>query len=100
MTKRPKPMTKAEVFEIINSENALEDFKAKVGAGSNLQDNSEAKSVLVASLIDASNRQIGPGFLIDEIKAGNIDVYPETALFKTIKKLPSIILDKIVQVGE
>ena len=40
-------MTKVEVFELINSENALEDFRTKVGAGSNLQDDSEAKSVLV-----------------------------------------------------
>ncbi len=42
----------------------------------------------------------GPAFIYREIKNGNIEIYPETPFFKTLKFIPGFIAEKMRMFGE
>ena len=103
-------LEKQEVFSLLNSQNAIEDFlditmgngakeqKEEFMENSEIKDNAEFKGILFAILFrDAQDIQ-GPLFIFNEYKKDNIMIYPETLLFKFIKKMPSFLQDKIIKI--
>ena len=55
----------------------------------------ELRTMMFMLLLGAAAEEQGPIFLINEYKAGNIDIYPETILFKFIGMVPESIIENI-----
>ncbi len=81
-------------LEIISNLAAIE-FEDKIITGNeaidilkNSQDNGEKAELFSAILSDEILSSKNPLFFFSEFKKGNIIIYPETALFKTVKIIP------------
>lgn len=72
-------------------QQAVNEFLAQM----NLESQEQFKSYLFAILLVDLVQDRGVGEVIKEFKKGNINVYPNTALFRAIKLVPSFAIDKI-----
>jgi energy-coupling factor transporter transmembrane protein EcfT len=73
-------------------EDAKEEYKQ--GLEEELGTGGEAKSKLLAIGFAQKMDEGGMGFLIKEIKEGNITLYPKTIIIKMIRYIPSSILER------
>lgn len=95
------------LIDMIRSPNTLYEFSQAMSEATGedkniimvsllqqIKDDYEMKGHLFTILFNEKIKRDGALFLIKEIKKQNIDVYPETAVFKAIKLLPITLLDK------
>ena len=75
--------------KIITSDEAITILKSK---SSNAEEKAALFSILLADEILSSRN---PLFFFSEFKNGNMVIYPETALFKTIKIIPVSFIEDI-----
>jgi len=110
-----KTFTRQQTFDIINSENAIDDFldiyftdipfdqkslvKEQFLTGIKIKDDTEFKAMLFALLVSSAMEEKGPLLIFEEYKENNIQIYPETTLFKFIKKVPQSLLEKVVKLA-
>lgn len=97
-------ISKADAAGIIKADNALSEMeRISAEQGKNIMpkenmDNSQIKSAVFAVLVKQLAEEKGSEFgiyLLKGYKAGNIIIYPETALFRLIKFLPDFIINKM-----
>lgn len=96
----------AQVKNLLESATPTKDF-AKITTGMDLQinvnpnDDENFRSSVFAILFATAVTDQGPLYIVQKVKDNTIQVYPETALFKTIKLIPiSFIKHAFSQVAE
>ncbi|MBD3249790.1 hypothetical protein GF336_07120 [Candidatus Woesearchaeota archaeon] len=75
-----------------------EQFKQQLKK--NIKDGAEFKAILFSSLFSEQTEKTGSLFILDEYSKGNIEIYPETIIFKLMKRVPSSILSRLVKTKE
>ncbi|MBW3014851.1 hypothetical protein KY330_00355 [Candidatus Woesearchaeota archaeon] len=68
--------------------------------GLDVPDANELKAVVFASMLSRMMEDEGSFFIFSQIKEGNIEVYPETPVFKFVKYVPEKFLKKFIEVEE
>ncbi|MBR9691918.1 hypothetical protein GOV06_03965 [Candidatus Woesearchaeota archaeon] len=108
-------LTKEEIFEMIDSETTIDDFvrsqvkdippsqfpalKKQMMEQMNINEDAELKGALFGAAFAAAMED-NPLFLFEQYKEGNIIIYPETAMFKFLRKVPLSLLKNMVKVEE
>lgn len=102
-------LTREEIKKIVTSNNSRDELAGIIAAKrgisksevlmqlmpSNEEVNGYILSYYLATVFDVSNM----GQFISELKSGNIKVYDETALFKAVKLVPQVLIDKAISVA-
>ncbi|MBD3355397.1 hypothetical protein GF361_05435 [Candidatus Woesearchaeota archaeon] len=105
-------ITKKEIFNIIDSETPVYDYlrlqpeeipesvlpqaKEDILSQMDIETEAEFKGLIFAILF--SKTMENPLFLFSQHQKENIIVYPETAMFKFIKRMPLSLIDNLVNV--
>ena len=100
------------VFDLIQSKSPVDDYAvyyiqeegipaAAIGnvkgqLRNTFPSNTEFKGALFAALFNAETKEDSL-FLFKEYKEDNIIIYPETMLFRTIKKIPFFLIKRFVK---
>lgn len=79
------------------SQTQRELIRKQMLEDSNLEDDAQFKGILFGMLFKSAVEEKGPLFIFDQYKQNKLVIYPETALFKAIKLVPSSLLGKIIQ---
>lgn len=103
------------VFDLLDSQNSIDDYavfyaqnrgistaalgELKSQMRNQFPSNAEFKGALFATLFSTKTQEDNL-FLFKEYKQDNIIIYPETMLFRTIKKIPLILMQRFVRVEE
>ena len=104
--------TRQQIINLLNSDAPLDEFimssqkgitkdqiavlKPQLMQTMKIKSDEEFKGFLFAMLFSAALEQKGSIFILDQYKEGNIKVYPETIVFRTLKVIPSSIIEKAV----
>ncbi len=104
--------TKQEIFNIIDSETPVYDYlklqpekihesvlpqaKEDFLSQMDIETETEFKGIMLATLF--SKTMENPLFLFSQYQKENIVIYPETAMFKFIKKMPLSLVDNLINV--
>lgn len=105
-------LTFGQVSKLLSSDTPIDDYikissdqdlsgfqknyiKENLMKTSNIEDESQFKGILFGMLFQTATEKQG-SFLFKQYKKGNIIVYPETAMFKLVKLVPSFLLDFFV----
>jgi len=104
-----KPLAKQEIFDLLDSSMPINDYLSKQGipdsqkskarqdllAQMNIKDDTEFKGILFGLLYATAMSKEGPLFMFDQVRNENMIVYPETAMFKLLKQIPSSFIQNI-----
>ncbi|MBW2977239.1 hypothetical protein KY331_00175 [Candidatus Woesearchaeota archaeon] len=106
-------LSKNFVFDLLDSQTSIDDYasyyaqsqgistaaigEVKSQMRSQFSSDAEFKGALFATLFSAKTQE-DRLFLFKEYKKDNILIYPETMLFRTIKKIPLIFMQRFVKV--
>lgn len=63
----------------------------------NIKDEESFDSLVLIFMIMGTMQEQGPIFLVEQFKAGNIAVYPETIIFKSVKLIPKSAFEYAAQ---
>ncbi|MCX6707851.1 MAG: hypothetical protein NT001_07000 [Candidatus Woesearchaeota archaeon] len=69
--------------------------QAIVEISKNIPTEAEIRGNLFMMLLGIAGKSRGPAFIIDEYRAGNVKVYPETMMFQFIKYAPQRVIDVV-----
>ncbi len=100
------------IYELLESDDAISLYAQKKAEGvpgssvelikesiaERIADNTEFKSQLFGTLLGKAMEQKGPQFILEGLKSETISIYPETIIFKIIKKAPSFLTNKLSKV--
>ena len=110
--------TEEEIFEILRTDDVMETLyqvmlsKISLGIGLDTEEgkaamiealakqfgsSSEIKSLFAAFLFIDKLQEEGSLFLIEQIKNGNIIIYPETITFRVMNLIPLTLFDKVAE---
>jgi hypothetical protein len=109
-------LTKQQVFELIDSENTIEDYitlnfkqqltdsqkqnlKKSIMEQENITDDTGFKGVLFSMMISSVMEKQGSLFFMKNLQNSNIKVYKETLIFKILNLIPESMLSQFVQSG-
>ena len=92
-----KQVAKTDAIFLIESDDLMVDIEK-----TNLKDHevgniAEFKGMLFASLFNQALQEDN-SFLFKQYKKGNVDIYPETIVFRIIKSVPDFFIDKIIKI--
>ncbi len=65
-----------------------QEFTQQLKESFNIKDEGSFDSLVLMFMIMGSIQEQGPIFLVEQFKTGNIAVYPETIIFKSVKLIP------------
>lgn len=98
--------TKEDIFQVMESEDSrdalIKLIAAKQGLPENVvegtlaYENEEIKMLGFGMLIGKVFMQEGPLYLLKQYREGNVAIYPETIMFKLIKRFPERIFNLIM----
>jgi len=107
-------LTKQQIFDLIDSEDPIYDYlelqpeeipesalsqaRQSILDQLKIESGVEFKGVLFASLFGQAMQN--PLFLFEQHQKGNITVYPETAMFKFMKRMPLSVLSRLINKKE
>jgi len=66
----------------------------------NIKNNAEFKSFLFILLFQRLIERQGPIIIFTQYKEGNVIIYPETMMFKFVKRIPNILLDRAIKINQ
>ena len=109
-------LTRADLDKLLASETPIDDYiemqigivpaSQKAQAREQLlnqigiESDVEFKGAIFGTLFTTAGEERGPLFIFEEYKEGNIIVYPETALFKFMKRMPISFVKNVIQKKE
>ena len=74
-------------------ENIISQLQSEQG----IETQAKMKGIMFETLFAAMTIQQGPFFIINEYKAGNMQIYEETLIFKLIKIFPPKMFEEIFE---
>lgn len=88
------------LMEILASDNAAGYFSENVlqGLAKVSVSDDELKGNLFAMMVSEGMKKKGSIFLVKHIQTGNVQIYPESAMFKFIRYLPTWLLEDMSEV--
>lgn len=95
-----RSLRRKETIKLLKSADILNDFES--GAGFPYKELTEAidegslRYYLFARLVFTPLEERGPMYLIEEIKKGNIEMYPNSITFRLLKKIPLSFIEPII----
>ena len=95
-----KKVSKNLLYSVLKSNNPIGLYKSETGmdpAIYGISDPVEFKSQVFALLFSEAIEKRGQFFIFNEYKEENIIVYPETAVFKFIKLIPTFFIKNMVE---
>jgi hypothetical protein len=108
-------LTRQDIDNLLASETPIDDFiTAQVGNATesqkdlakqqmlseiSIKDDIEFKGTLFQALFGSAIDKEGPLFIFEQYKQGNITIYPETMMFKVLKRMPLFLMGKLVSGG-
>ncbi len=98
-------VSKEDIFSIMRSDSALEDFLDKFTQyegqrevmREEIQDDLNAKNILLFVLFSKAQEKGGATYLVDEFKEDNLVIYKESITMKLIKLLPGSIIANFIR---
>ncbi|MEM4268066.1 MAG: hypothetical protein QXK37_04525 [Candidatus Woesearchaeota archaeon] len=94
-------LTKSQMLKIIKSNEPLKEFSATLKIPQNMipeeqQSDEYIKSSFFALALEETSKNKGPSFLLEQYTEGDIIIYPEGTILKTIKGLPKFLRKKLI----
>jgi energy-coupling factor transporter transmembrane protein EcfT len=103
--------SKEDALDLLKSEDALEDIATLMIEEQGLPDtpelreqlkqqvksSEEAKALMFGALFTEKMKDPSPVNILNEMKDGNIVIYPETIVFKLVKSMPLSLMQKFVK---
>ncbi len=95
-----KELSKNFLYSVLKSNDPISLYRSETGinpALNGISDHVEFKSQVFAVLFSEAIDQSGTFFIFSEYKKQNIIVYPETAVFKFIRLIPTAFISNIFE---
>jgi len=100
-------LSKEEIFSLLESSTTVNDYLEMKGISIDqrgslldsleLKDSAQFKGLLFSLLFGTAVKDNGPLFIFSQYKSGNIEIYPETMLFKILNIVPSSLSSRFIK---